>query len=288
MTTLLTGHTRVVGLFGDPVEHSLSPVMQNAALRAAEINAVYVPFHVTADDLPAAVDSVRRLDLVGVNLTIPHKIAAMALVDECGANAEAIGSINTIVNRAGRLIGYNTDGPGICRVLREELGVDLAGRRVLLLGAGGAGRAAAVAVAKAGAEWVGIANRTTEKAARLAEEAAALAKGTTFAYFPLDDSLVEKVGEKVDVLINTTSIGLQGEHHAVPVLGCVHAGGVVYDAVYGRQETPLVRQARERGLGAADGLAMLAAQGELAFKLWFDQDPPAGIMKSALTEMRIF
>lgn len=284
---LLTGHTRVVGLFGDPVTHSLSPVMQNAALRAAEINAVYVPFHVTADDLPAAIDSIRRLDMIGVNLTIPHKIAAMALVDEFGANAEAIGSINTIVNRDGRLIGYNTDGPGICLVLKEELGIDLAGRRILLLGAGGTGRAAAVAAASAGAGWVGIANRTMERAALLAEEAGTLATGTTFACFSLDDSLLEEIGEKVDVLINTTAIGLQGEDHAVPVLDCVHAEGAVYDAVYGRQETPLVRKARERGLGAADGLAMLAAQGELAFKLWFEQDPPAGIMKSALTRMRV-
>jgi shikimate dehydrogenase len=283
---VLTGDTRVVGLFGDPIEHSLSPVMQNAAIQAAAINAVYVPFHVTPQDLKPAIDSIRRLGLVGINLTIPHKIAALSLVDELDTAARVIGSINTIVNRDGKLTGYNTDGPGVCRVLREELDVDLAGQRILLLGAGGAGRAVAVSAGLAGAAWIGVANRTYERASRLVSDVSSMVKGTTFASLSLDADLPRHLPDRVDILINATAIGLKGERHPFPVLDCVRSGGAVYDAVYGRQPTPLVQEALSAGFRAADGLAMLAAQGELAFKYWFGQEPPAGIMKTALKEMR--
>ncbi len=282
----LTGHSRVVGVMGDPIAHSLSPVMQNAALQATAIDAVYVPFHVTAADLEAAIDAIRRLDLVGVNLTIPHKETALPLVDLVEDSARLGGSINTIVNRSGRLTGYNTDGPGLLQALQQEFGWEARGQRVLLLGAGGACRAAVVALGRAGADWIGIANRTGERAAQLTATFEPLLAGTTFAPFRLDAGLPQRLPRKVDLLINTTSVGLQQESFDLPVEEAVRAGGAVYDMVYGRQPTALVQRATRLGLQATDGLSMLAAQGELAFRLWFEQAPPAGLMKRMLGEMR--
>lgn len=286
MTAHLTGRSRIVGVMGDPVAHSLSPVMQNAALQKAAIDAVYVPFHVTAADLEAAIDAIRRLDLVGVNLTIPHKETALAFVDLVEDAAQLGGSINTIVNRNGRLTGYNTDGPGLLRALQQEFGWEAKGQRVLLLGAGGACRAAVVALGRAGADWIGIANRTGERAAQLAAALEPLLPQTTFAPFRLDAGLAQRLPGKVDLLINTTSVGLQQESFDLPVEQTVRPDGAVYDMVYGRQPTELVQMARRLGLQATDGLSMLAAQGELAFRLWFEQAPPAGLMKRMLMKVR--
>jgi len=282
----LSGQTRVVGIFGDPIAHSLSPVMQNAAIQTAAIDAVYVPFHVTSANLPAAIDGIRTLGLAGVNLTIPHKEAALSLVDELDTTARAIGAINVIVNREGRLIGYNTDGDGLCRALQSELGIACQGKRVLLLGAGGACRAAAVAIARAGASWVGIANRTMSRASELVVELGPVAQGTGFASLVLDATLPASLEQKVDLLVNTTSVGLHGESFTEPVLDCVASAGAVYDVVYGRKETPLVQQARAIGLAAADGLSMLAEQGEVAFTHWFGQEPPLGVMQRTLKRLR--
>ncbi len=282
MTITLSGRTRVVGIMGDPVGHSLSPLMHNAALQATAIDAVYVPFHVTAADLGPAIDAIRRLGLVGVNLTIPHKEAAFRLVDELAADARLIGSVNTIVNRQGRLLGCNTDGEGLRQALQSELGLQVRGKTVLLLGAGGACRAAVVALARAGAAWIGIANRTIERAARLTAEFAPLLPGTTFAHYPLDADLGAGLPGKVDLLVNTTSVGLHREAFGCSVENHVRADGCIYDMVYGRQPTALIRRARSLGLPAADGLAMLAAQGELAFALWFGRNPPDGLMKKQL------
>lgn len=278
----ITGTTRVVGIFGDPVTHSLSPPMQNAALRAAGIDAVYVPFHVTASGLGEALRAIRAMHILGVNLTVPHKEAACALVDELDPEAELIGAVNTIVNRDGRLHGHNTDAPGLLRALGEELGVAPAGRRVLVTGAGGAARAAVVALARAGAAWIGVVNRTPERAARMLAEIAPQLQGTTFAALPLAEGLPELHGGGVDLLVNGTTVGLHGEPFPLAPAACVHPGGAVYDMVYRREPTPLVAAATAAGLAAADGLGMLAGQGEEAFRLWFGEAPPAGVMSQTL------
>ena len=280
----LTGRTGVVCILGDPIAHSLSPVMQNAALQEAAIDAVYVPFHVTAVDLEASLDGLRRMNIIGGNLTIPHKEAAMPFVDRLDDDARVIGSINTIVNRNGELIGYNTDGSGLLQALYEDLDFDVKGKKVLLLGSGGACRAAVVALGRAGADWVGIANRTEDRAAKLLSGVAKTLLGTTFAHYHLDEGLAERLPHQVDLLINTTSVGMTQDAFAFPVENYVRPGGGVYDMVYGREETPLVRKALLSGLHAADGLGMLAAQGELAFNLWFGQKPTFGLMKKILRE----
>ena len=278
----ITGRTQVLGIFGDPVEHSLSPRMQNAAIQAGNLDAVYVPFRVTKAQLCDAVRGLRAMGMRGVNLTIPLKEAACSLVDELDEQARLTGAINTIVNDNGRLKGYNTDGDGLLKALKLELDVEVPGRRVMLLGAGGACRAALVALCQSGAAWVGIANRTEERSQALIAEFTEQFKGTTLALFPLSEALSAACPEPVDLLVNTSSIGLKGEAFGFPVSGCVRPGGSVYDMVYMAEATPLVRDARQAGLAAADGLGMLAGQGELAFGLWFGMAPQQDVMRRAL------
>ncbi len=278
----ISGTTRIVGIFGDPVAHSLSPLMHNTALRSAGIDAVYVPFRVTPGQLRDAVAAIRALGLIGVNLTIPHKEVACALVDELEPMAALIGAVNTIVSRAGRLIGYNTDGPGLLRAIDEELGVAVAGRRVLVTGAGGAARAAVAALAQAGAAWIGVANRTPSRAEQLVAELAPSFQGTAFAVFSLAEDLPARLAGKVDLLVNSTAAGLHGETLPVRPAECVLPVGAVYDMAYAPEATPLVAAARVAGLAAADGRGMLAAQGEEAFRLWFGRTAPAGIMRASL------
>ena len=278
----LSGKTNVVGIFGDPVAHSLSPRMQNAAIQASGLDAVYVPFHVTAAQLCDAVKGIRAMSIRGVNLTIPHKEASCDLVDELDASAQMIGAINTIVNDNGRLKGYNTDGLGLLKALKQELGCDVAGKRVLLLGAGGACRAALVALCQAKVSWLGIANRTRNRSQKLVEEFSAKFSGTAFAHYELGPSLLGTCDEPVDLLVNTTAVGLKGEDFGFPVVNCLKPSGAVFDMVYTPESTMLLDQARKRGLAAVDGLGMLAAQGEGAFSLWFGQAPEPLVMRRAL------
>ena len=278
----LTGKTMVVGIFGDPVEHTLSPRMQNAAIAACGLDAVYVPFHVTATQLCDAVAGLRALSMRGVNLTIPHKEMACRLVDELDAQAALTGAINTIVNDGGRLKGYNTDGIGLLNALQEELGVNVAGRRILLVGAGGACRAALVALCQAQAGWVGIANRSRDRSRLLLAELAPHFSGTTFAEYPLAPSLVSSCPEPVDLLINTSAVGLKGESFDFQIAACVQSAGAVFDMVYAPQPTPLLRDAGARSLATADGRGMLSAQGVAACRLWFGRAPQAHVMRRAL------
>jgi shikimate dehydrogenase len=278
----IRGTTRILGIFGDPVAHSLSPLMQNEALAQAGIDAVYVPFHVRPENLATAVAAIRSLDLWGVNVTVPHKERVGGFLDVIDPAARLIGAVNTIVNRDGILTGYNTDAPGLLRSLAEDLGFDPAGRRILLLGAGGACRAALVALGKGGAAWVGIANRTRSRAEALAAEFAEVLKGTTLAFFGLDMDELAGVLPQVDLLVNTSAVGLKGESFADFPWGGLAPGALVCDLVYSQGGTPFLRTARGRGHRLTDGLGMLAAQGEEAFFLWTGRRPPEGVMRARL------
>lgn len=280
--TTISGRTRILGIFGDPVAHSLSPLMQNEALAAAGIDAVYVPFHVRPENLATAVSAIRSLDLWGVNVTVPHKELVGPFLDVIDPAARLIGAVNTIVNRDGVLTGYNTDAPGLLRSLAEDLWFEPAGRRILLLGAGGACRAAVVALGRAGAGWIGIANRTRSRAEALAAAFAEPLTGTTLAPCGLDAGEISALLPQVDLLINTSAAGLRGESFPDFPWHDLAPAALVYDMVYGRGGTPLLRTARARGHRTADGLGMLAAQGEEAFFLWTGQRPPDGVMKARL------
>lgn len=278
----INGRTLVFGILGDPVAHSLSPLMHNAAFEALEIEAVYVPLHVRPSDLSRAAAGIRALNIRGVNVTVPHKEEILPHLDEIDPLAARIGAVNTVVNRDGRLIGFNTDGIGFLRSLSEDLSFEPAGKRILLLGAGGACRAALVILAESGAHSIGIANRTPPRAQGLVAQFAPQFPGTRFAPFGLDEEELARALEGADLIVNTSSIGLKGESFAKFPWDLASPPLLFYDMVYGGRGTPLLRSALDRGHEGADGIGMLAGQGEEAFFLWTGRRPPAGLMRSIL------
>ncbi len=263
----LTGSTRVAAVIGDPIAHSLSPVIFNAGFESAELDFVFVAFRVAAGDARRAFDGVRAMGIAGLSVTMPHKDAACALVDELTPEAAALGAVNCIVNRAGTLVGHNTDGDGLVRALASD-GVGVAGERVVVLGAGGAARSVIAALGRAGAEVV-VVNRSAEKA-----EAAAALGGPRCSVGGLDDV------EKASRLVNATSVGMGGEGLPVPV-EMLGPPQIVVDLVYHPVDTPLLRAARERGARAIDGVGMLVHQAGLAFTLWTGVDAPIEAMSTA-------
>ena len=281
----ISGKTRVYGILGDPVSHSLSPVMQNMAMKAAGLDAVYLPFHVTPQDLSAAVEGLRALRVGGVNITLPHKQQIIHLLDRVDADATLIGAVNTVVRYEAELIGFNTDGLGFIRSLQEDVGFVPAGKRVLLLGAGGACRAAAVALLRSGVNNLSIVNRNKARAEQLIERISAVFPAQRIRAHGFGDAGYLNDLERADLVVNTTSIGLKGEEISFCPLAKVKASASIYDMVYSLAETPFVRVAKARGLVAADGLGMLAGQGEEAFYKWFDFRPQNGLMKTCLQRM---
>jgi shikimate dehydrogenase len=265
---VITGSTRVVGVIGDPVEHSRSPAMHNAAFAALDLDWAYVAFPVPRGEGKAAVRAVLALGLAGLNVTMPHKADAAAACDDLAWAAAALGSVNTLVVRPDRsLVGHSTDGEGFLRALGDE-GVSVSGRRCVVLGAGGAGRAIAHALGGAGADVTVAARR--EEAARSA--AAPAPGGTAIA---LDHVRVESF----DVVVNATPLGMYGEPPPFDPAR-LRPGQFVYDTVY-PVETPLLVEARARGADAAGGLGMLVHQGALSFELWTGCTPPLDVMRAA-------
>ncbi len=283
----LTGKSRVYGILGDPVAHSLSPLMQNQAFRALAIDAIYVPFHVTSKQLPQAIEGLRALAIAGVNLTIPHKEAVLPLLDQIDAKAALIGAVNTVVNRQGRLIGYNTDGLGFLRSAEQELDYHPPQSQVLMLGAGGACRAAAIALADAQVAGICIANRSVERAECLVAELQLQYRNINFSALAYAADEFTSTVQAADFIVNTTSVGLKGEPLDFLPLENIKPSALIYDMVYSRLETPLLRAAYAQGLRAVDGLGMLASQGEEAFYLWTGKRPAPGMMRNCLMEYRI-
>lgn len=279
---IVTGKTAVYGILGDPVAHSLSPVMQNDTFVAIGMDAVFVPFRVQPDHLVQAVNGLRALNIQGVNVTIPHKEAVCSLLDEVDDAAQLIGAVNTIVNRQGRLIGYNTDGIGLIRSLQVDLNFNFSPlTRVVVLGAGGAARAAIVALAQQHVQHICIVNRTVERAQELVERYDSVFPDTTFDALSFDSDTLLHFFEKCELIVNSTSIGLSGESFNVVSWSNLKKECAVYDMVYSRQGTPLIHDAQAAGFRACSGLGMLAAQGEEAFRLWTGKSP-GGAMRLAL------
>ena len=268
---MVSGTTQVLGVFGDPVAHSLSPRLHTWFAESAGVDAVYVPFHVRPEGLERAVGGLTALAIRGVNLTIPHKETVVPLVDELEPAAEAIGAVNTIINDGDRLFGDNTDARGLLADLRSHFPTQgWESRPALILGAGGAARAAVVALREAGLPAIWVANRTEAKARDLV---AALCPdtGTSMDFSP--ESLADATAQ-AGLIINTTSLGLKGE--AIPGLDLSRAreGAAVYDLIYNPAQTPLLSAARARGLAASNGLGMLVRQGAVSFELWTGHSPP--------------
>ncbi|MDK2816198.1 MAG: shikimate dehydrogenase [Moorella sp. (in: firmicutes)] len=272
--------TGLVALMGCPVEHSLSPLMQNAAFAATGLDLVYLAFAVTPSGLPAALAGLKALGFRGANVTVPHKEAVIKYLDAVEPTAARIGAVNTIVNEGGRLNGYNTDASGFLRSL-QEAGFNPAGMKAVILGAGGAARAVAFALAGAGCTGLTIANRTLERAGHLAAALAGLS--VLVKACALEEEELRPRVEEADLVVNATSAGMAPMEGAVPLPAVwLHAGQWVYDLVYNPLETRFLRDARQRGCRAISGLGMLLYQGAAAFTLWTGKPAPVEVMGEAL------
>ncbi len=281
-----------LGVFGDPIAHSLSPQMQNAALREVKSEMQYARFQIRPNELKEALNLIRTAGFIGLNLTVPHKIAASAMIDEMDAEAKEIGAINTIAVRQGRLIGFNTDGVGFARAIRSEFSVDLRDLRVLLLGAGGAARAIAFQCARAECERLVIVNRDADKAKKLVAELQPRLGGprvrgpaARLEAVPWEEQALEFQLGHTDLVVNATSLGLHPNDSSVFPSTLLQPHLMVYDTVYSPQRTPLIIAADQAGARAADGLSMLLHQGARAFEIWFEREAPLHVMRVALNAL---
>lgn len=276
----MTGAATVVGIIGRPVAHSLSPLMHNRAFSHLGFDWAYVPFEVADDELGPAVLGLKALSVRGVNVTIPHKTAVLPFVDALTPAAAAVGAVNTIINRSGRLVGDNTDGIGFVRSLTAEADFDPTGARVLVLGAGGAARAIAVELARAGAAHIGIANRTAARARAVAE--AVVQQGADAVPLDLDPGGIAPEMRAADLLVQTTPLGLDRDTSLPVDAELLQPPLLVADVVYTPLETPLLRAARERGCKILPGWGMLLYQGVASFERWTDAAAPVEVMREAL------
>lgn len=273
---------RLLGVFGHPIAHSLSPCMQNAALRALGLDWAYVAFDVRPERLAVALQGVRALDMPGVNVTIPHKIAVLPLLDEVDCTAARVGAVNTIVNQGGRLVGHNTDVAGFRAALHALMPEGVQGRSCLVLGAGGAARAVVAALAAEGASELSIFNRTKEKAVLLRDAARAWGSSHLKVLSRRD---LATAAQEADLIVNATSVGMAGTVKLTPIpVDILHSHHVVMDVVYGERPTALVEQAWARGARAADGKEMLLRQAAAAFELWTGTRAPLDVMRSCIED----
>lgn len=271
-------HTVLYGVFGNPIKHSKSPVMMNRAFRETGTNAVYAAFEVKQDQLREAIQGVRALNYRGINVTIPHKVEVMRLLDHVDEDARRIGAVNTIVNEDGRLIGYNTDGLGYVRSLKEETG-SLQGKRILVLGAGGAARGVGFALAKEQPAALWIANRTVEKAVSLAKDISPYCETTGIGYDRVADL------HSVDLIVNTTSVGMHPHVDATPLdTTFITPNMIVSDLVYNPLTTKLLAAAKSIGATAHSGLGMFIYQGAIAFEHWTGKPAPIAAMREAVEQ----
>lgn len=275
----MLGNTRVLGVFGHPIAHSLSPVMHNAAIRALNLDYVYVPFHVLPERLEDAVRGVRALEITGVNVTIPHKERVIEFLDDVSEHAARIRSVNTVINDDGRLRGETTDGLGFLKSAEAAWG-GIVGCRVLILGAGGSAKAVAYTLAEVGCEIV-IANRTHERAVELVGGLNAVFGNAAKAVKVQADVLAEATRE-ADLLVNTTSVGMHPDVDGIPIPpDLLRRGMMVYDLVYNPLKTRLVCEAESRGARAVTGIGMLVYQGALSLKMWTGREAPIEVMEQA-------
>jgi len=278
-----SGSTKIVKLIGYPVEHSRSPLMHNAAFQSLGLDFVYLLFSVKPPDLKEAVTGLRASNVAGANVTIPYKEEVMKYLDEITPEAKLIGAVNTIHNREGKLIGYNTDGQGFITSLLTDGKVKLEGQKVFLIGAGGAGKAVAVKLAERGVERLVITDKIVERAetlvGRLREN---IPDCPVYALFP-DDKEFAKTLLGSTLLVNATSMGMKKGDPCVIDPNYLHKDLFIYDVVYNR-ETPLIEAAKKRGLKALGGIGMLIHQGAASFEIWTGQKAPIEVMRNKILE----
>ncbi len=270
---------KLYGVIGDPISQTLSPSMHNAAFNHHGLSAKYLPFHVTPGQLSQAIEGVRGLGVAGLNVTIPHKVSVMNLLDEIDPLAMRIGAVNTIVNENGKLIGYNTDGAGYVSSLKHIMAErNLDEHSILIVGAGGAARAIYYTLLEEGVKKVAIANRTIETAKQLIQS-------NNTNVMSLSDA--EDVVDDYDIIINTTSIGMYPFLENMPIqLGKIKEKTIVSDIIYNPIETKWLKQARKLGAQTQNGIDMFVFQGALAFEKWTGIYPSVEVMrKIVLTKL---
>jgi shikimate dehydrogenase len=266
----VSGKTKITGIFGYPIEHTISPRMHNAGFNALNLDICYIAFKVRPEELSDAVKAIRALNMLGVNITIPHKESVVRMLDRIDEEASFIGAINTIVNSEGTLVGYNTDGRGFMRSLEEE-NIDIHGKEICIIGAGGAARAISYYLS-IDAKKISIFDIDQNKAKRLVNDLLKI-RNNVFLSKNIDNV-------SSDIIINATPLGLKSDDPPPLNTDLISTETVVCDLVY--KKTNLIREAMKKGAKTLDGLGMLLWQGILAFELWTGITPPIDVMKKAL------
>jgi shikimate dehydrogenase len=276
---LVSGKTKIFGVIGDPIEHSLSPIIQNAAFSASKLDCAFLAFKVKDSELGKALDGVRGLDIQGLNVTMPHKNGILGLLDEVDQTAKLLKAVNTVKNQNGKLLGFNTDGAGAMAALREN-GVEFKGKKVMLLGAGGAARAIGFALAEQAGE-LSILNRSIQPAAELAELVYQKFNTKVFAY-TLSPLTVRGALIDTDLLINATSVGMEpNAKDTIMDPRSLKSDLSVMDIVYNPIETRLAKNAKKAGAKVVSGVEMLIYQGAASFEIWTGQKAPIEVMREA-------
>ncbi|MDR2463526.1 MAG: shikimate dehydrogenase [Verrucomicrobiales bacterium] len=285
----LTGSGALYGVIGLPIQHSLSPIMHAAAFKRCALDARYIAVAVPPEQLALTVTRLRSLPFAGWNVTLPHKLAIAGLVDELADSAKNLGAVNTVLNDSGKLVGFNTDGEGWVRAVREEFSLDVRDLRIMILGVGGAGGALARQAALERCEKLVLVNRTESKARELVSQLAPwfdsqklLGADVRLKAVPWDEALIAKELDQIDLVVNTTSVGMKAGDAAVLPARILQPHLCVYDAIYRPAKSKLLSAAEEAGARAANGLGMLLHQGALAFEIWTGQTAPLTVMRSAL------
>ncbi len=274
----IDGSTKIVGVFGWPVQHTASPCMHNAVFESLGLNWVYLPFEVEPKLLQSAVKSLIPLNIQGVNLTIPHKKDVLPFLDEISPEAQFIGAVNTIVKKDNKLTGYNTDGQGFIKSL-EENKISVSGKKVLILGAGGASFGISRELILKGADKLFVANRTLKKAEDLKK------MFSEIEVLPLEKDSLKSTIKDANIVINTTSIGMKKDDPLLIDEDCLTSSlEAVVDLIYSPAETKILKAAKNKGIKTINGLGMLLHQGALSFELWTGKKAPIEVMRKALYE----
>lgn len=264
----IRGYQKLIGIIGNPISHSLSPVFQNYLIEKVGLDYVYIPFEVEKEGLEDFFQGIKKIaNLKGFNVTIPFKEQVLPFLDNLSDEAKAIGAINTIFIENGKILGYNTDIYGILYTLKKNLKIDnLDGQNVLIFGAGGAAKAAIYSLGLLKAKNIYVVNRTKERVNSLLDWSKKLKK-TKVVYVPWNDCMSFCSNKRISLIINSTPLGFVNE--ALPIkLDNFHKKTKVFDMTYGRKESDLIKKAKKEGLVATDGLPMLVAQGVKSFFLW--------------------
>ncbi len=274
--------TKIVGLIGYPIDYTLSPDMHNAAFKELNLNFVYLPFRVKSENLQSAIKGLPALNIVGVNVTIPHKELAMKYLDDFSLEASMIGAVNTICVQDGKLFGDNTDGKGFIASLKEELKVDPTDKKVFILGAGGAARAIGFSLAKLNVKRMTITDIDIPRTERLSADIKHHFHELRVDTVGLKDKEFGRNISDCDILINATPCGMHQDDPLLINPDWVFSTHVVYDIIYNPPQTPLLKMAKERGCLTQNGLGMLIHQGALSFELWTGEKAPVEVMRQAI------